>query len=186
MGNWSWRIISITIPSPPTPKKEGTYAVFFLNMSDLFVFEQNLNQILLIIMVIGLVTIATITYLLVSRITKPLQTLALFAKEIGEGNYQTIDEEFVDLELHELKTTMNETTKNSSCTTQISAHSSRTLPMNCGHRYRSSRQTRKVSRSASSMIKKALSQSRTRPTNWARLLRISFTCRDWKPVQRID
>ena len=56
-------------------------------------------------------SIATITYLLVSRITKPLQTLALFAKEIGEGNYQTIDEEFVDLELHELKTTMNETTK---------------------------------------------------------------------------
>jgi signal transduction histidine kinase len=95
----------------PNAEKEGTYAVFFLNMSDLFVFEQNLNQILLIIMVIGLVTIATITYLLVSRITKPLQTLALFAKEIGEGNYQTIDEEFVDLELHELKTTMNETTK---------------------------------------------------------------------------
>ncbi|WP_288924675.1 hypothetical protein [uncultured Trichococcus sp.] len=71
----------------PNAEKEGTYAVFFLNMSDLFVFEQNLNQILLIIMVIGLVTIATITYLLVSRITKPLQTLALFAKEIGEGNY---------------------------------------------------------------------------------------------------
>lgn len=95
----------------PNVEEEGTYAVFYLNMSDLYIFEQNLNQILLIIMLIGLVTIATITYLLVSRITKPLQTLALFAKEIGEGNYQTIDEEFIDLELHELKTAMNETTK---------------------------------------------------------------------------
>ncbi|CZQ87624.1 sensor histidine kinase [Trichococcus ilyis] len=95
----------------PNIEEEGTYAVFFLNMSDLYIFEQTLNQILLIIMLIGLVTIATITYLIVSKITKPLQTLAHFANEIGEGNYQTIDEEFVDLELHELKTTMNETTK---------------------------------------------------------------------------
>jgi two-component system, OmpR family, sensor histidine kinase CssS len=91
--------------------EKDSYAVFFINMSDLYVFEQTLNQLLLIIMVIGLIIIATITYVFVSRITKPLQTLALFAKEIGEGNYQTIDEEFVDLELHELKTAMNETTK---------------------------------------------------------------------------
>jgi len=106
---WEDNLYYYTVAS--NAAEEDSYAVFFINMSDLFVFEQTLNQILLIIMVIGLLSIATITYVIVSRITNPLRLLSVFAKEIGEGNYQTIDEEFIDLELHELKTAMNETTK---------------------------------------------------------------------------
>lgn len=87
------------------------YIVYFINMSDLYAFEKSLTGILWIIMLIAMVVTLLITYLIASRISGPVKDLSNFAKRIGEGDYARMDEEFKDLELHELKTSMNETTR---------------------------------------------------------------------------
>lgn len=85
-------------------------SVYFINMSDLYNLENRLNQILLVVMIVVLVISLAVTYLISAKIANPMKSLALFAQRMGEGEYDTISDEFTDLELHELKQAMNETT----------------------------------------------------------------------------
>ncbi|WP_080145583.1 sensor histidine kinase [Marinilactibacillus piezotolerans] len=85
-------------------------AVYFINMTDLYHLENRLNLLLIIVLVTVLVAALGITYFISLRIAKPMKSLAQFAQRIGEGRYETIDEEFADKESHELKQAMNETT----------------------------------------------------------------------------
>lgn len=95
----------------PSNDLEDSFVVSFINMSNLYTFEQTLNQMLLIIMAIALIIVVIIIYFISARTAEPLQVLAEFAKKIGEGEYKTIEADFTDLELHELKSAMNETSK---------------------------------------------------------------------------
>lgn len=85
------------------------FEVYFINMSNLYAFEQNLSQMLLLIMSMALMLTVVLGYLLAERISKPVKALSVFAQRLGEGEYETLDAEFKDEELHELKTAMNET-----------------------------------------------------------------------------
>lgn len=85
-------------------------AAYFINMTDLYNLELQLNQLLIFVMIIVLVISLAVTYLISSKIAKPMRSLALFAKRIGEGEYETNNNDFTDLEMHELKEAMNETT----------------------------------------------------------------------------
>lgn len=86
-----------------------TISVYFINMTDLYSLEQSINQILLFVMLIALAFSFAITYALSAKIANPMKKLAFFAKEIGEGNYHTLNDEFRDEELQRLKKAMNET-----------------------------------------------------------------------------
>lgn len=88
-----------------------SYIVFFINMTNLNEFKNSLSHILLIVMIFALIATLYITYIISTRITEPIKDLSDFAKRIGEGNYVTIEEEFQDLELHNLKESMNDTTR---------------------------------------------------------------------------
>lgn len=87
----------------------GAYIVFYINMTELNSFKENLGLILFVIMVIALGITIGITYFISSRILGPIEKLSNFAKRIGEGNYGNINDDFLDLELHQLKTSLNET-----------------------------------------------------------------------------
>ncbi|RBP66695.1 signal transduction histidine kinase [Alkalibaculum bacchi] len=87
------------------------YIVNFINMSHMNEFKVNLSRILWIIMILALLTTVLMTYVIGSRITEPIVYLSEFAKKIGEGKYETIEDEFDDLELHHLKNPMNDTSK---------------------------------------------------------------------------
>lgn len=87
------------------------YEVHFINMSNLYDFEKNLSQMLLLIMSVALLLTVILGYLLAGRIVKPVKALSVFAKRMGEGEYDSLEEDFSDLELHELKAVMNETSE---------------------------------------------------------------------------
>ena len=87
------------------------FMVFFINMTNLYSFEQNLSNTLLIIMLVALIVTIAMTYLIASRISEPVKELSEFAKRIGDGNYEILSKDFKDLEVHELKTSMNETSQ---------------------------------------------------------------------------
>lgn len=90
---------------------DNSYIVYFINMSNLDEFKNSLSGILLTIMIFALILTLYVTYIISTRITEPIKDLSDFAKRIGEGKYACIKEEFQDLELHNLKESMNETTK---------------------------------------------------------------------------
>lgn len=89
----------------------GSTAAYFINMTDLNKFENQLNLILVGVMLVALILALGVTYFIALKIANPMKSLAVFAKRIGEGSYDTINDEFSDQELHELKQAMNETTK---------------------------------------------------------------------------
>ncbi|GEL66595.1 sensor histidine kinase [Marinilactibacillus psychrotolerans] len=88
----------------------GSTAAYFINMTDLYNLENYLNLILVCVMVVALILALVVTYFISLRIANPMRSLAVFAKRIGEGEYDTINDDFSDQELHELKQAMNETT----------------------------------------------------------------------------
>lgn len=88
-----------------------SFMVFFINMTNLYSFEQNLSNTLLIIMLVALIVTIAMTYIIASRISEPVKELSEFAKRIGDGNYEILSKDFKDLEVHELKTSMNETSQ---------------------------------------------------------------------------
>lgn len=89
----------------------NSYIVYFINMSNLDEFKNSLSSILFIVMIFALILTLYVTYIISTRITEPIKDLSDFAKRIGEGKYESIKKEFQDLELHNLKESMNETTK---------------------------------------------------------------------------
>lgn len=95
------------------PSAEGiaTFQVYFINMTNLYSFEQNLSRLLLLIMSVALVLAVAATYLIASRIAGPVKALSVFARHIGNGDYQTLEEDFADREVHELKLSMNESSE---------------------------------------------------------------------------
>lgn len=97
--------------SVENPGSQGEYLVFFINMTNLYSFEKNLSNTLLLIMLMALIITIVMTYIISSRISGPVKELSEFAKRIGDGNYKTLDKDFKDLEVHELKMSMNETSE---------------------------------------------------------------------------
>ncbi|MPW25619.1 HAMP domain-containing protein [Alkalibaculum sp. M08DMB] len=89
----------------------NSYIVYFINMTNLDEFKNSLSSILLAVMILALILTFYVTYIISTRITDPIKDLSAFAKRIGEGKYASIKDEFQDLELHDLKESMNETTK---------------------------------------------------------------------------
>ena len=87
----------------------GGYLVFFISMSNLYKFEQNLSQMLMFILLPALALSLILTWLIATRIANPVRELGLFARRIGEGDYKPLDKEFSDREVEELKIAMNET-----------------------------------------------------------------------------
>ncbi|MBF7096625.1 sensor histidine kinase [Alkalibacter mobilis] len=87
------------------------YGVFFINMTNLFIFQKNLSRILWAVLLIALVATVFLTSIISLRITEPIKTISRHAKLIGEGKYKSIEEDFSDLELDQLKSSLNETTK---------------------------------------------------------------------------
>lgn len=95
----------------PSAASAAQYQVSFINMTNLYEFQQDLSRLLLWIMSAALVFTLAATYFIASRIAGPVKTLNAFARKIGDGAYETLDEEFHDRELHELKTSMNESSQ---------------------------------------------------------------------------
>jgi len=91
------------------PDIQGHYVVFYINMTDLYKFERNLNHILMVVLALALLATLGITYWMATGITEPIRQLSSFAKRIGEGNYQLMTNDFKDSELDDLKSSMNET-----------------------------------------------------------------------------
>lgn len=90
---------------------EGGHGVFFINMTNLYLFQKSLTRILWAIMLVALVATVLLTSIISLRITEPIKTISKQAKLIGEGKYGSIEEDFDDLELDQLKNSLNETTK---------------------------------------------------------------------------
>ena len=90
---------------------EGLYQVSFINMSNLYSFEKDLIRRLLLVMAGALLLTVALTYLISNRITGPVKTLSGFARRMGEGKYEVLEQDFHDLELHELKNSMNESSQ---------------------------------------------------------------------------
>lgn len=97
--------------SVPNLGSSGGFMVFFINMTNLYSFEQNLSNTLLLIMLVALIITIAMTYIISSRISEPVKELSEFAKRIGDGNYEVLSKDFKDLEVHDLKTSMNETSQ---------------------------------------------------------------------------
>lgn len=97
--------------SVPNLGSGGGFMVFFINMTNLYSFEQNLSNTLLLIMLVALIITIAMTYIISSRISEPVKELSEFAKRIGDGNYEVLSKDFKDLEVHDLKTSMNETSQ---------------------------------------------------------------------------
>lgn len=97
--------------SVPNSSNSGSFMVFFINMTNLYSFEQNLSNTLLIIMLVALMITIAMTYIIASRISEPVKELSEFAKRIGDGNYEILSKDFNDLEVHDLKISMNETSQ---------------------------------------------------------------------------
>ena len=93
------------------PRSDGTYLVYFINMTNLYSFEQDLFRYLWLIMAAALVLTVALVYFIAARFSGPIQTLNRFARRIGDGDYQVLDQDFADRELHELKTAMNESSQ---------------------------------------------------------------------------
>ena len=89
----------------------GRYLVNFINMTNLYSFEKNLSRMLLYIMSAALVLTFALTNVIASRISGPVKVLNRFAKRIGDGEYGSLDQDFHDLEVHELMTSMNESSR---------------------------------------------------------------------------
>lgn len=106
--NWNDNLYYYTMTADES--ESGQTAVYFINMTDLYNLENYLNLILFFVMLTTLVLALVVTYFISLRISNPMRSLAVFAKRIGEGNYDTINDEFSDQESHELKLAMNETT----------------------------------------------------------------------------
>lgn len=90
---------------------EGDYMVFYINMTNLYGFEQNLSNTLMLIMAIALAVTLVVISLISQRIAEPVKKLSEFAQRIGEGHYEPLDMEAKDQEVAELKSAMNETAK---------------------------------------------------------------------------
>jgi len=87
------------------------FMVIFINMTNLYSFEQNLSNTLLLIMLVALIITIAMTYFISTRTSEPVKELSEFAKKIGDGNYEILSKDFNDLEVHDLKTYMNETSQ---------------------------------------------------------------------------
>lgn len=90
---------------------DGRYQVNFINMSNLYSFEKDLIRRLLLVMSGALLLTVAVTYIISSRIAGPVKTLSTFAKRIGDGDYGILEQDFHDLEVHELKNSMNESSR---------------------------------------------------------------------------
>ncbi|WP_195988985.1 HAMP domain-containing sensor histidine kinase [Clostridium sp. D53t1_180928_C8] len=87
--------------------EEEYYLILYINISDILMFAKEINSVLILIMVIAAI-IAIITAIILSnKIAKPIQILGKFAKEIGEGNFNTCKHDFEDREIDELVKVMN-------------------------------------------------------------------------------
>lgn len=89
----------------------GGYAVFYINMTDMYELETNLSRLLWITMLVALAGALIAASMIAARITGPIKHLSSFARRIGDGDYAVLDEDFKDLELHDLKNAMNDTTR---------------------------------------------------------------------------
>ncbi|ETA82618.1 sensor histidine kinase [Youngiibacter fragilis] len=89
----------------------GGYAVFYINMTDMYQLETNLSRLLWITMLVALAGALFAASMIAARITGPIKHLSSFARRIGDGDYGKLDEDFKDLELHDLKNVMNDTTR---------------------------------------------------------------------------
>jgi signal transduction histidine kinase len=89
----------------------GAYAVFYINMTDMYQLETNLSRLLWITMLVALAGALVAASMIAARITGPIKHLSSFARRIGDGDYAVLDEDFKDLELHDLKNVMNDTTR---------------------------------------------------------------------------
>jgi len=87
----------------------GGYAVFYINMTDMYQLETNLSRLLWITMLVALAGALFAASMIAARITGPIKHLSSFARRIGDGDYGKLDEDFKDLELHDLKNGMNDT-----------------------------------------------------------------------------
>lgn len=90
---------------------DGRYQVNFINMSNLYSFEKDLIRRLLLVMSGALLLTVALTYIISSRIAGPVKTLSTFAKRIGDGDYGILEQDFHDREVHELKNSMNESSR---------------------------------------------------------------------------
>lgn len=85
------------------------YLVAFINITNILKFERSVNVILMciLILILGITTI--IVGLLSKKISRPIQELSMFAKQIGKGDFTQCSFDFSDSELDELASVMNMT-----------------------------------------------------------------------------
>ena len=85
------------------------YLVAFINVTNMLNFERSVNVILICVLIFVLVITVFIVGMLSNKISRPIQQLSAFAKQIGKGNFEQCDFDFSDRELDELATVMNMT-----------------------------------------------------------------------------
>ncbi|MDO5517669.1 MAG: HAMP domain-containing sensor histidine kinase [Clostridium sp.] len=83
------------------------YLVAFMNITSLLKFERSVNAILICIMIFTLGITTIIAGFLSKKISRPIQKLSMFAKQIGKGNFNQCSFDFEDSELDELASVMN-------------------------------------------------------------------------------
>lgn len=88
-------------------EENSNYLVAFMNITSLLKFERSVNMILICIMIFALGITIIIAGLLSKKISRPIQKLSMFAKQIGKGNFKQCSFDFEDSELDELASVMN-------------------------------------------------------------------------------
>ncbi len=97
--------------SIPYSAYEGSHIVYFINMSEIDHFRQTMTGILLLVLSGALALALAVTWLIAGRIAGPIARLSDFAVQIGEARYGTLEADFQDRELHNLRESMNETSR---------------------------------------------------------------------------
>ncbi|HPJ12695.1 MAG TPA: HAMP domain-containing sensor histidine kinase [Caldisericia bacterium] len=101
----------VSIPTKNTSQTIQNYLLYFIDMTSLSHFVDQMNLVLGLIFIIAFV-LAIFSGLLLSRyISRPIAQLTKFAKKIGERKFQPIPNQYKDKELYELAQSMNETAK---------------------------------------------------------------------------
>ena len=89
------------------PVQDGAFLVSYVDVTALTALTNRVNAVLLAVILAAIVLSVLLSGRIARAFAEPVQSLSEFAREIGEGNLEPMQEEFRDVEFDQLSDSMN-------------------------------------------------------------------------------